>query len=809
MAQNNGGSGPERPAAPRPPQRPPERGEGEIHLRDVVNLVQRNLFLIAGIAAAVIGATVWWVWTTPPVFQAQASIHVDQERGSGDLPFLADMLQSSDVETEMALLRARSIAEEVVRRLSLQALVVEPKGVSRTGLFSEVAAGPSTRDAVYTFTRQPDGRYRIVDGDDQEVAVVDRGEVVVFNGLRLALTEVDPTPPGRSVFPEEIVLQAKSFYQAVQDLQDNLGVGRPFRDANVIAVTFTGTDPQLVRDVPNQVAERYIQDRRQNKKTEATSTVAFLSDQIDTYTAQLRIAEDNLLAFQQGEQVVNLQAEGAEQVRRLVDAQARKDQVEQDLNTLTSLLAEIDEARGSDDIEASRDAFRRLAGFPTFLESQAVTEIMTQLNGLEAERTAMAQRRTPNHPEMVGLQNSIEGLENQLYQLAQNYRNSLSSQLSAVEENLARFGGQLEEIPEKAVQEARLEREKQALEEIFTLLQSRLKEAEIAQAVEPGDVRIVDQAILPIRPIRPRRTRSLVLAIFFGVILGVAVAGARDYMDETVHSRDEVVKVTNLPVLAMIPRIKGVANGSGRGILKRERSVSDRLVTRNDVGNPVSEAYRAFRTNITFLDLDKPPRVLVLTSPGPSEGKSTSAANLAITLAQQSTKALLVDCDLRRGIVHRVFETPKEPGVTDVLLGTHPVEDAVHAVDVGEGKKLHFLATGTLPPNPSELLGSPRMRALLDRFREEYEVVILDSPPLNLVTDAAILGASADGVVLVARAGATEKGALRYAQEQLEAVRAPISGVVLNDLDYSGRGKYYGSGYGYGYYYRYYRAEKA
>ena len=722
----------------RPPQKPPERHDTEIHLRDVVNLVRRNLLLIGTLATVVIGVTAWWVWRTPPIFQAQATIHVDQDRAAAaELPFLADMLQGSDVETEMALLRARSIAEDVVGQLSLQAQVLEPKGVSRAGLFAEISAGPSTQNELYTFTRQSDGRYRITAADDREVAVVARGEVVVFNGLRVALTQEDPTPPGRSVFPDVIVLQATSFYQAVDDLQASLGVGRPYRDANLIAVTYTGRDPTLVRDVPNTVANLYIEGRREDKKTEATSTVAFLEDQILTYTDELRTAEDNLLAFQQGEQVVNLQAEGAEQVRRLVEAQAQQDQVDQDLSTLTSLLAEIDDARGSDDAEASRDAFRRLAGFPTFLESNAVTEIMTQLNQLEADRTAMATRRTPNHPEMVALQNSIDQLENQLYQLAQNYRASLSTQLAALRQTMTRFGGELEAIPEKAVQEARLQREKQALEEIFTLLQSRLKEAEIAQAVEPGDVRIVDRAILPIRPIRPRKTRSLGLAVFFGLVMGLAVAGARDYMDETVHSRDEIVKVTNLPVLAMIPRIKGMSNGNGGRFLKRERSVSDRLVTRNDVGNPVSEAYRAFRTNITFLDLDNPPRILVLTSPGPSEGKSTSAANLAITLAQQSTRALLVDCDLRRGIVHRVFETPKEPGVTDVLLGTSSLEDAVHSVDVGEGKHLDFLATGTLPPNPSELLGSPRMRDLLARFRKDYEIVILDSPPLNLVTDAA------------------------------------------------------------------------
>jgi tyrosine-protein kinase Etk/Wzc len=783
--------------------------DGELHLRDVVNLLRRNFLLIGTISAAVVGATGWYLWQMPPVFEAQTTIHVDQERSApAELEFLSAVIRGSNVETEMALLRARSIAEETVDALSLQAHVVEPKGVSRAGLFSVLEVGRGAQPERYSFRRTDDGRFRITTSSGAEVAVVRRGEVVLFNGVRVALTEVDPTPPGRSVFPDEIVLQVRSFYEAVKDLTDRLNVGRPYREASLISVSYIGLDPRLVRDVPNTVAQLYIEGRRAAKKTEATSTVAFLSEQIQTYTDQLRQSEDDLLAFQQGQQVVNLQAEGAEQVRRLVEGQAQRDDLAADLATLDELLRQIDQARSSSDAEASRDAFRRLAGFPTFLQNQAVTELMGDLNRLEAERADMATRRTPNHPDMVGLQRSIQQLEDRLYQLARNYRTNVANRLGTMDETLRRFGGELERIPEKAVQEARLTRRKQVLEEVFTLLQNRLKEAEIAQAVEPGDVRVVDQAILPLQPIRPRKGRSLVLAVLFGLIGGVAVAGVRDYMDETIHSRDEVVSITDLPVLAMIPRIKGVGRrGRGAGLLKGERAVSDRLVTRHDVGNPVSEAYRAFRTNITFLDLDNPPRLLVLTSPGPSEGKSTSAANLAITLAQQSTKALLIDCDLRRGIVHRVFEVPKEPGVTDILMGSATLESSLHKVDVGDDKHLDFLATGTLPPNPSELLGSKRMKDLLATLRERYEIVILDSPPLNLVTDAAVLGAAADGVVLVARAGSTERGALRYAQEQLEAVRAPIAGVVLNDVDYAGRGKYYGSGYGYGYYYRYYRAD--
>ena len=782
----------------------PAAGSGpgaEVQIRDVVNLVRRNLWLILGIAAAIIGATAWVTWTTPPVYEAHTTIHVDEDRSSlPELSYLTNVLRSSDVETEMALLRARSIAESAVDSLGLQVRVVDPVGRPRSEIFSELSATRTTMEDSYRL-RLVGPRYRIVDSRDREVGMVAPGKAIVFNGVRLALHQDPPEP-----LPEEIGVTILGFADAVRDLMDHLSVGRPYRDANVISVSFNGTDPEMVAAVPNTIADIFIARRSAAKKTEASSTVAFLSEQIDFYTSELRVAEENLLAFQQGEQVVNLQAEGAEQVRRLVEEQAERDHLQGELQSLDEILTEI--ARAPEDrAPGAPSPFRRLAAFPTFLQNQAVTGLMSELNRLETESTDMATRRTPNHPDMVALRRSIDQLEDQLHQLAVNYGSSLRTQIAGAEERLRQFGGQLERIPQKALQEERLQRQTEVLDEVFTLLQNRLKEAEIAQAVEPGDVRVVDEAMRPRDPIRPRKARSTILAVLFGLIAGVGVAGVKDYMDETVHSREELTRITDLPVLAMIPRIRGAIDGNGK-LLRRQQALEGRLVTRDDVGSPVSEAYRAFRTNITFLSIDQPPRVLVLTSPGPSEGKSTSVVNLAITLAQQNTNTLVVDCDLRRGIVHKVFGVEQaKPGLTNVLLREATLDEAVRTTDLGDGGTLQLLPTGTLPPNPSELLGSKHMRDLLDHLRGRFEMILLDSPPLNLVTDAAVLGAEADGVILIARAGATDKGALRYAMDQLRAVKARVSGTVLNDLDYSGRARYYGSDYGYGYYHRYYRKD--
>ncbi len=780
--------------------------EDEIHLRDVWNLLVRNWLVLTGAVVLCAGAALAYSLYTVPVYEAETSIQIQEERS--ELPVL-DILQTlstgSEVETEMEVLRSRTLAEAVVDTLGLQLEVQVPRGVARTELMGSVFVERWAPEGLYVLDRQPDGSFAVTEQETQVAYGTARiGEPAALPGATFTLREAAGDY-------DQLILQVHPFGKAVKALQERITVSRPNREAAIVAVRYESSDTQLVHLVPNTLADVYIEQGTEVRKREATSTVRFLERQIDTLSVQLRRAEEALTAFREGEQVVSIQAEAEAQVSQMVRLQGERNAIEAERDALQRMVDQIDrEAATADPTQPS--PYTKLISFPTLFRNQAASELLRALNEAVSQRSQLLQRRTMQDPDVQNLTARIKEIEEQLRNTALTYLRGLENQVEGYDRMLAQYGSDLERIPQREVELLRLERERDVLEEVYTLLQNRLQEARILEAVDDATVRVVDAAVLPAEPVRPRTMLNLLLGIILGGMLGVGIAFTREYLDETVHTREDVQAATGgAPILGMIPRIRQAGlNGRGKATqvaIGGAGELGARLVAGRDPRNPVSEAYRTLRTNLTFSNPDRPPKTIVFTSPLPQDGKSTSAANLAITLTQQGIKTLLIDADLRRGVLHGVFGVERDPGLTNVLAGSASITDAIRTIDLKESGTLDFMPTGPYPPNPAEILGSQRMKALLEALEERYDLILIDSAPLTVVTDAAVLGTKADGVVLVARASFTEKGALTYSIEQLRNVRAPVLGAVLNDVDYRRDSRYYSTYGKYGYYHHYYYSD--
>lgn len=747
---------------------------GDRVAKNLLQFTKRNRWLLLGAPAVTLVAAVFFINWTVPIYQGLATVRIDEERSNiAVLDMLQQLSSGASIYTEMAELKSRSLAEDVVDSLDLNVQIDAPRRANRADVFSAVQVARSAPKGEYDLTGKTG--------------------VVQVPGATFVMA-----PHAKEY--QRIFVRIEPFQVAVEGLMDQMSIRRPDREADIIDISYQSSDRNLARDVPNAAARLFIQRRQMVKTQQARSTVAFLDTQLDTLGQQLHGYEQTLQKYREGASIVSLDAEGEAQVKRLADFQAQRDLAEAERTSLAKALNEIERAPAR---PGQPSAYRRLLGFPSILSSSAAGEVLRGLNEVENQRAELLTRRTADDPDVIVLTNRLNDMEDQLHSLVATNLAGLSNRIASIDGVLAQFSSELKKIPAKEIELARLKRQAKVTEEIYTTLQGRLKEAQIVAAVQDPSVRVVDPAITPIKPVQPDKPLDLMLALILGIALGASVAFVRENLDTTIHTREELqLESGSVPVLGLIPRIRetsGATNGT-RKLPWRVRTapvatsaelLRAHLVAGRNPRGSASEAYRTLRTNLTFAQPEKPPRTLVFTSAAPGDGKSTSSSNLAITLGQQGLRAILIDADMRRGQMHEAFNTTNRPGLSDYLLGGLSLEEVIRNVTL-EGSSIDFIPTGTLPPNPAELLASPRMQALLEHLEGEYDTVIFDAPPLNVVTDAAVLGARTDGVVMVVRAGVTDRSAVRFAFDQLQAVRARVLGCVLNDVDVK-RESYYGT----------------
>jgi tyrosine-protein kinase Etk/Wzc len=765
-----------------------------------VAVLRRSAWLIVGCLIVAVGAAVLVTRRLTPVYEASTALRVELQKGSGPT-FEPVLAANNDISTEIEVLRSETLAEEVVDSLRLQLSLDAPRQESRARLFEAIRATPFVQGGSYRLTRDSVGRFRVLERHDGRVlAVVSPTERVDVGGVSFALT-----PRARELPVIDFNLRSRE--DAASDLRGVLSVERVVREANIVTIRFRDSDPAIARDVPNALAAGLLAQRRWVRHSEGRGTEQFLRDQLERVAAQLRASEETLRSFREREHVVDLQEEGRNEANQLLKVQADRNALETERASLAHLLASIDGGERSQDSTAS--PYRNLVAFPSLVRNQAAWQLLASLAAVEDRRTELLARRSAQDPDVRLLTDRIHAIEDQLRSFGTTYLRALTDQAATLDSTLVHSATSLALFPARELALTRLQRQRKLLEDLYTLLQTRLKETEISNASEDSSIRPIDVARLPRTPIAPNPWLNAALAGVGGLLIGLAVAFWRAHADRAVHSRRELSAATGVAVLGLIPRaaspkpwVMSVRSALGIGARPwpagrrdRDESVGVLGAARGPgaatVRSPriesvlptvVDEAFNRLEANLMF-GAPRGTTTILVTSPMPSEGKTTVAANLALVASRNGRRVLLIDADLRRGNVNSVFGVLRTPGLSEVLDGTVSFGEAVQSVDVPGPGELHCLATGTLPPGALGVLGGQRLRAWLDVWATRYDLALIDTPPLNAVADAGVLAALSDGVVVVTRAGHTTIDALATAMEHLYRARARVIGVVLNDVD--------------------------
>lgn len=587
--------------------------------------------------------------------------------------------------------------------------------------------------------------------------------------------------------------------QLIGALRSHLAI-MPIGGTSLIDITYSSPDPRLAAELANAVANTFIE---QNIKARFDSTMQaadWLSKQLADLQIKVETSQARLVEYQKEHGIVGIDDKQNLTVEKLNELGKQLSQAEGERIQKESLY-QI--AKGT-----NRDALA------TVLQDPALSALWQQQTQLQTQYAQLRTQFGSEYPKVLEVQNQLNQINKAYQEELQNgvlrVQNEYFTAVKREQMVKAALDGQTVEanlLAENAIEYKMLKQEADSNRQLYDGLLEKLKEAGLAAGLNSSNIRIVDKARIPRFPARPNVPRNMLFAVLLGLVGGVAVAFALEAVDTTVRTPDQAQSLSGLPVMAVIP-FKGdmggaKAQGAGSRLLLTAKQSSTRagaLVSYLEPQSEISEAYRTLRTSILLSSAGQPPQVLVFTSALPQDGKTMTSVNTAFVMAKQGKRVLLVDADLRRPSIHKVFGLRPEVGLSNVLSGGAKWKDAVQPTMEAT---LFLLPSGPLPPHPSELLGSGLMQDLIREWRKEYDHILIDSPPVLSVTDAVLLAVQADMVTLVVRSGQTTMGAVRNARDLLLHLKAPLRGIVLNAFDLQSPDYYYyyysGSKYG-GYY---------
>jgi polysaccharide biosynthesis transport protein len=547
--------------------------------------------------------------------------------------------------------------------------------------------------------------------------------------------------------------------------------------SRLIDVIVTDSSPARAAKIANSYADSFVASTI-DKRFEANSYAkTFLDDQSKQLKVRLEESEKTLLEFAEKEQIIVVNEKSSIAENNLAAANAA-------LGILISERTKNEQTWKQVEPSVSMD-------LPQFLGNAVIAGLRANRNTLVAEYQEKLQTFKPAYPVMMEINNRIKEIDRQLSAEIKSIKSALKGayessahQEQETRKQIDKLRDEVLDLQKRSIQYNSLKREVDTNRSLYNSLLQRFKEVDIAGGVGANNVFIVDKALQPGVPSSPIMSRSIMISLFLGLISGLGLAFMLELLDDTVRSADEIERISGLTTLGVIPKI--AAGATTEGEIADPRSA-------------FSEAYRSLSTSLQFTTDSGLPKTLVITSAGPSEGKSITSLAIARHFATVGLKVLLIDADMRKPSLHTKMNLDNYKGLSNYLTGACTPPDAMQPTPLAN---LTFMPSGPLPPNAADLLGSPRLLSLLTIGLEVYDLIILDGPPVMGLADAQLLASSAAATIFVVGSGQARTGGVRVALKRLEMARAPIIGTVLTKFDSKtaayGDGYIYGAGYGYG-----------
>jgi capsular exopolysaccharide synthesis family protein len=708
----------------------------EAHLRDYWKVIQKRKWTIISFALIVLIATGVATFTMKPIYRATATIQINKENPQiVDFKeiFAIDTMEMDYHQTQYKILGSRSLARRVIHSMKL---AEQPEFLPKP---------------------QP---------------LLQRWKTQILTSISNLFSS------GKDELSEknrETLL--------INQFLSRLKI-EPIRNSRLVKIHFDSNSPELSARVANLLASNYIQQNLEAHFVTTDQAKEWLTKQLQDLKGKVERADENLQAFGSKHDIISLDEKENVTMQRLTELNEALTKAESDRIAKEALYKQIKD--------------KNVDSLPPILENKLIADLKQNTIQLEGQYVKLLETLKPDHWDMVRLKKQMdmlkERLDGEIKRIVAGIENDYESALRR--ETLLRqtFDKQKEktmQMKEKAIQYNILKREADTNRDLYKGLLQRMKETGISAGITASNIQIVDEAELPIGPYKPDKRRNLALALIVGLFLGVGLAFFFEYLDNSVKTSEDVEQGIRLPFFGLVPEVS----------YERRRRATDgtpwsvELVTFCHPKSMLSEAYRNIRTSILLSFSEKPPKKIAILSPNPEEGKTTTALNTAIALSQTGARVLVLEADLRRPRVHKIFDQENGVGLSNFLSGHAELDATIRGTEI---PNLFYILAGPIPPNPSELLGSNLFKYMMESLSERFDHIVIDAPPVLGFSDSIIVSTSVDGVILVVLEGKTPKETLQRSKEMLFQVNAKILGVVINRVDIR-RSQYGGYGYYHGY----------
>ena len=572
----------------------------------------------------------------------------------------------------------------------------------------------------------------------------------------------------------------------------------PIRRTRLIDISFVGYNPGIITKIANEHVQAYIDKNLELKFQAAQDAISWLSKKLSDIKNNLAKAEDTLQRFKEKEDIVSL--------GDIVSLSTKGDSIiHQKISELNSALTEARIKRLN--LESTQKRLKKIEkgsemieSFPNIIDNPLINNLKNSLANLLMKKSELKEKYGEKHPRMMSLNAEIKQQEDKIIEQIAMVAKSISTryeiafaQEKSIYAELEREKRKAKNLTRKSIQFSVLQREVESNKQIYDTLLTRMKETSLTSGLNTSNLKIIDRAEASFSPIKPKKKRNILLAIIVGLAMGTGMAFFLEYMDDSIESPEDIEKHLGIPFLGPLGYVKNPKKDS--------EQTKWELFALNDPKSTTAEALRNIRTNISFRLKGKDDKSLVVASANPGEGKTLFAINMAILFASMGKKTVLIDADMRKPRINKLTDIERSPGLSDALIGEVQLSSIIKQVLL---PNLYVVPSGTLPPNPAELLTSERMDEFQQKFNKTFDIIIYDTPPMMSVTDSLILSKSAGNTVLIIKGGETERKAVKHAARQLEELDAKILGTVLNEIAMA-TARYYGKYGKYGKYSRYYR----